>query len=166
MIIRPEMSGDESEIFELTQQAFKPMPFSSGSEAPIINQLRKDGDLTVSLVAVKDNQIIGHITFSPITIDGESAGWLGLGPVSVLPSFQKQGIGGQLINQGLCIIKQHKAIGCALIGYPSYYSRFGFLSDGNLKYGDTPLPIMQWLSFGNEKAKGVLTFAPAFEADQ
>lgn len=141
------------------------MPYSDGSEGPIINRLRKDGDLTLSLVALQDNTIIGHIAFSPITINGVSARWYGLGPVSVKPDLQKTGIGSQLINQGLSILKKHGATGCALIGNPAYYKRFGFQSDGNLKYGETPLPIVQWLSFGAEKANGVLKYAPAFERD-
>lgn len=159
------MSGDEAAIYALTQSAFKAMPFSNGSEGPIIDQLRKDGDLTVSLVAIEDAQIIGHITFSPVTINKLKAQWFGLGPVAVMPNFQRKGVGTLLINEGLNIIKQAGATGCALIGDPNYYKRFGFRSDGNLHYGDTPLQIVQWLSFGEEKAKGTLSFAPAFERD-
>ena len=165
MIIRPEQSGDENAIHNLTLQAFEPMPFSNGSEAPIVDQLREGGDLVVSLVAVQDNEIIGHITFSPVTINGVNGGWYGLGPVSVRPQFQKQGVGGQLIKEGLSKIKYIGATGCALIGNPSYYERFGFQSDGNLKYAEVPLPIVQWLSFGEEKANGILKFASAFEQD-
>ena len=139
------------------------MPYSNGSEAPIIDQLRNDRDLTLSLVAEHENQIIGHIAFSPVTINGDNRGWFGLGPVSVDPGFQKQGVGSQLINMGLSKIKQKGTPGCVLIGNPAYYHRFGFQSDGNLIYGEVPLPIVQWLSFGNETPNGVLKYASAFE---
>lgn len=138
------------------------MPFSNGTEAPIIDQLRNDGDLTLSLVAEQETQIIGHIVFSPVTINNENQGWFGLGPVSVDPEFQKQGVGSQLIKAGLSQIKNMGALGCVLIGDPGYYHRFGFQSDGNLIYGDVPLPIVQWLSFGMEKPKGILKYASAF----
>lgn len=159
------MSGDEAAIYTLTQRAFKTMPFSNGSEGPIVNQLRKDGDLTLSLVAVQDSEIIGHVAFSPIRINHKSAGWFGLGPVSVMPDLQRQGVGSRLITEGLFKIKLEGAVGCALIGNPNYYKRFGFRSNGNLKYGETPAPFVQWLSFGEETAKGVLSFAPAFDRD-
>ena len=164
MIVRQEKREDIIEIHELTKEAFKPMPYKNGSEAPIIDQLRIDGDLTVSLVAVHEDQIFGHIAFSPVTLNGNS-GWFGLGPVSVHPSRQKQGIGSQLINEGLKRIEQQGALGCVLIGNPAYYERFGFQSDGNLEYHDTPLPYVQWLSFGERKANGLLKYAPAFEQD-
>ena len=166
MIIKPENHEDRNAIYALTQRAFKSMPFSNGSEAPIIDQLRKDGDLALSLVAIQEQQILAHIAFSEITLNGINAGWFGLGPVSVIPSRQKQGIGSQLINEGLSRIKQQGALGCVLIGNPSYYERFGFQSDGKLEYHDTPLPFVQWLSFGEEKASGVVNFAPAFEREQ
>ena len=162
MIVRQEKREDIIAIHELTKEAFKPMPYSNGSEAPIVDQLRKDADLTVSLVAEHENQILGHIAFSPVTLNGNT-GWFGLGPVSVHPSRQKQGVGSQLINEGLKKIKQQGALGCVLIGNPAYYERFGFQSDGNLEYHDTPLAYVQWLSFGKEKASGVLKYAPAFE---
>ena len=165
MTIRPENPEDRIAIYTLTQKAFKPVPFSNGSEAPIVDQLRKDGDLALSLVAVQEQQILGHIAFSAVALNGINAGWFGLGPVSVLPSRQKQGIGSRLINEGLMRIKQQGALGCVLIGNPTYYERFGFQSDGKLEYHDTPLPFVQWLSFCEEKANGVVNFAPAFERE-
>jgi putative acetyltransferase len=163
MNIRSEQSGDELAIHELTLKAFEPMSFSDGTEAPIIDQLRKDGDLTISLVATKGREIVGHIAFSPVTIGGEHGGWYGLGPVSVRPDRQKSGIGSCLINEGLLHLKELGAVGCVLIGNPDFYSRFGFRSDGNLIYDEVPAQYVQWLSFGTHSATGVLKFAPAFE---
>ena len=161
--IRAERQNDIKAIHELTLKAFAPMPFSNGSEAPIIDQLRNDGDLVVSRVAERNNQIIGHIAFSPVTINNENRGWYGLGPVAVDPEFQKKGVGRKLINAGLSRIKQMDAMGCVLIGDPGYYHRFGFQSDGRLIYGDIPSPFVQWLSFGAQKPSGILKYASAFE---
>lgn len=161
--IRFEKDGDEQAIHRLTVRAFEPMSFSDGTEAAIIDQLRKDGDLTVSLVAVERNQIVGHIAFSPVTIGGRHGGWYGLGPVSVRPDLQKKGIGSKLIREGLAQLKDRGAAGCALIGSPEYYSRFGFKSDGSLTYQDVSSRYVQWLSFGSSSASGLLNFAHAFE---
>ena len=163
MNIRSERGGDEPAIHELTLKAFEPMPYSDGSEAPIADQLRKDGDLTISLVATNETGIIGHLAFSPVAIGGEHGGWYGLGPVSVHPDFQKLGIGSKLINEGLLQLEALKAVGCVLVGNPDFYRRFGFRSDGNLTYADVPHQYIQWLSFGSHSARGVLKLAPAFE---
>ncbi len=89
MIIRKETIEDIASIRELTKRAFEPMPYSNGTEPIIIEALRQDGELTLSLVAEDHGVIVGQITFSPVTIDGEHDGWFGLGPVSVEP--EKQG---------------------------------------------------------------------------
>ena len=89
MDIRPEIHTDIDAIYQLTQTAFAPMPYSDGDEGACINKLRADGDLTVSLVAVEAEAIVGHVAFSPVTIAGVSDNWFGLGPVSVAPKKQK-----------------------------------------------------------------------------
>lgn len=118
MKIRGERPADDLAIHELTRVAFEPMPFSSGTEAPIIRALRASGDLTLSLVAEDDGVIVGHIAFSPVTIDGVHAGWFGLGPISVSADRQRQGIGKALIARGLELLRQQGAAGVALIGNP------------------------------------------------
>lgn len=139
------------------------MPFSNGSEALIIDQLRKDGDLTISLVVEMDNHIVGHIAFSPVTINNMHNAWYGLGPISVRPELQRTGLGTKLVNAGLSQLKTISAAGCALIGDPAYYYRFGFQSDGKLHYAGVPDPNVQWLSFSSKPASGLLKFASAFE---
>lgn len=162
IIIRSEQPGDEQIIHDLTVAAFEIMPFSNGSEAPIITALRNDGDLTVSLVAVGGGDIVGHVAFSPVTIGVESNGWYGLGPVSVWPDKQRQGIGSALIEEGLSILKANGSKGCVLIGDPAYYGRFGFKSDGNLSYRELPARYVQSLPFQSEPATGEVKFSPAF----
>lgn len=163
MQIRPETSADSDAIYTLTQRAFAPMPYSDGNEGDCINKLRADGDLTVSLVAEIDGEIVGHIAFSPVTIAGVSDNWFGLGPVSAAPEKQKSGIGSALINRGLEVIKDLGAKGCVLIGDPNYYCRFGFVGDGGISYHDLPKEVVQWLSFSGEKPSGVLKYSPGLE---
>lgn len=163
LTIRREQAGDEADIRTLTQAAFLPMPYSDGTEAPIIDDLRREGNLTLSLVAILAQEIVGHVAFSPVTIDGRQEHWLGLGPVSVRPDLQRRGIGVALITEGLSIVRSQGATGCVLIGDPGYYRRFGFRSDGRLTYRDVPAPFVQALPFQNAKAVGTLAFGPAFE---
>ncbi|MDG1531714.1 MAG: N-acetyltransferase [Paracoccaceae bacterium] len=160
--IRLERTGDEKEIFDLTAVAFEPMAYSDGTEPQVVNDLRADGDLTLSIVAVKNGKIVGHVAFSPIAISDNDINWFGLGPISVLPELQRTGIGSAIIYKGLSLLKEKGAAGCALIGDPNYYGRFGFIGDGRLKYQQLPDALVQGLSFNDFYPEGVLTFRPAF----
>ncbi len=160
--IRPEREGDEDAIYDLTAQAFETMPFSSGSEPAIIHALRASGDLALSLIAEQDGRIVGHVAFSPVTIDGVFDGWFGLGPISVLPEVQRQGIGKRLIREGLDQLKGRHAKGCALIGAPEVYRGSGFTNDGSLVYEGVDANYVQWIAFAGERPSGHLGFAPAF----
>jgi putative acetyltransferase len=164
IVIRPERPGDEQVIHDLTVAAFAPMSYSDGTEAPIIAKLREDDDLTLSLVAVDDTGIIGHVAFSPVAFGVEAGGgWFGLGPISVRPDCQRQGIGSALVNEGLAMLRARGARGCVLIGDPRYYGRFGFRSHGRLRYQDVPAEYVQFLSFDGTTPSGDVIFAPAFE---
>ena len=163
MRIRPEEPGDEDAIHELTLAAFAPMPFSDGSEAPIVRALRASGDLTLSLVVVEDDAIIAHVAFSPVTIDGSTDGWFGLGPVSVAPDRQRRGIGSDLIGIGLQRLRAAGASGCALIGNPAVYRGMGFESDGRLTHRSLETALVQRIVFRGPAPRGELRFAPAFE---
>jgi putative acetyltransferase len=140
------------------------MPYSSGTEGPIIDALRKDGDLALSLVAVEGDGIVGHIAFSPVAIEGVQDGWFGLGPISVVPHMQRRGIGKALIAAGLDVLRRRGARGCALVGDPAYYSRVGFVSNGALRYDDIDPKYVQFLVFQGAEPCGSLTFAPGFAA--
>lgn len=162
MLIRHETPADFDAIHELTSIAFKPMAFSDGTEADIIRTLRADGDLAISLVAEENGEIIGHVAFSPITIDGSHGGWFGLGPIAVKPERQRQGIGRVLIAEGLRLLDEQDASGCALIGNPHIYSRAGFGRDGQLKYQDLDTKFVQRIVLRGAAPSGMLGFAPAF----
>ncbi|MEP4198044.1 MAG: N-acetyltransferase [Aliishimia sp.] len=160
--IRPEEREDQQAIYTVTEAAFEGKPYADGTEAPIIDELRKDGDLTISLVASVAGKIVGHAAFSPALIGNASSNWYGLGPVSVAPDLQKQGIGQALIKEGLAMLLKQSAAGCLLIGDPNYYSRFGFRGDCGLSYEDLTPSLVQALAFGSSLPSGEVRFAPAF----
>ncbi|MEO5756846.1 MAG: N-acetyltransferase [Mesorhizobium sp.] len=162
MFIRHEEPRDYKSIHELTSRAFARMSFGDGTEAPLIDLLRDSGDLTISLVAEFHGQVAGHVAFSPVTIDDKRDGWFGLGPISVEPERQRQGIGRALVKAGLKLLEEDGARGCALIGNPAIYSRFGFSSNGQLTYGKIDPREVQWIVFSGDPPVGVLNFAPAF----
>ncbi|WP_318509875.1 GNAT family N-acetyltransferase [Photobacterium leiognathi] len=130
MIIRAEKDSDITAIETLTYNAFKDHPHHEPGAEPtehlIVNRLRDANALTLSLVAEVNNQVVGHIAFSPVLINDEATNWYGLAPVSVLPEHQNKGIGKALINQGLAQLKERGAEGFVLLGEPEYYGRFGF----------------------------------------
>lgn len=164
MHIRPERPGDIDAIRDLTAAAFKDMIHSSRTEAAIVDALRNAGALTISLVAVQESDVVGHVAFSPVTINGESKGWYGLGPVSVRPDQQRKGIGQSLIRTGLEHLQQMGARGCVVLGEPSYYSRFGFTGDPDLRYGDVPSEYFQCLTFTGTVPRGEVAYHPGFNA--
>ena len=126
MIIRRETAADIAAIGEVTIAAFDTLAISNHTEQFIIRALRAADVLTLSLVAEVDGRVVGHVAFSPVTISDGTQNWYGLGPVSVLPEHQRQGIGTALIREGLSMLKGLGAQGCCLVGDPAYYSRFGF----------------------------------------
>ena len=163
--IRPERPGDEAAIRALTAAAFHEHPHSDGSEPGIIDALRAAGDLTLSLVAVNmDQAVIGHVAFSPVTISDGATGWYGLGPVSVMPTLQRTGIGTMLIRQGLSDLRTGGARGCVLLGDPAYYCRFGFAHDPALTYPGGPAEFFQRLVFEGRQPSGLVCYSPAFGA--
>jgi putative acetyltransferase len=121
--IRPETNTDTGAITEVTIAAFKTLEVSNHTEQFIIGALRDAGALTVSLVADVDGRVVGHIAYSPVTISGGTKGWYGLGPLSVLPEYQRKGIGQSLIREGISRLKNLNAEGCCLVGHPDYYKK-------------------------------------------
>ena len=160
--IRPERAGDEQVIYELTEAAFRDMPFSDGDEQDLVDRLRADGDLTLSLVAEDADRIVGHIAFSPVTISDGTSDWYGLGPVSVLPELQRGGIGGKLIQRGIADMRAIGARGIVLLGSTEYYPRFGFEHDPQLAYPGPPPEYFQRLVLEGEAPSGTVSYAPAF----
>lgn len=164
MLIRPETEADHDAIYALTRDAFAPMSFSDGSEPSIVNQLREDGDLTLSLVAEQD-EIIGHVAFSPARIGGAEGVWYGLGPISVRADQQKQGVGTKLAHTGLDILRKMGAAGCVLTGNPDVYTPMGFSNDHALTYSGLNHRYILFISFNGAAPKGEINFAEALEEE-
>jgi len=133
--IRPEHPDDIAAIRAVNNSAF-----GQKAEAIIVDSIRTSCPDNVSLVAVDDGQVIGHIFFSPVTISSEHGvnHGMGLGPMSVLPDRQRQGIGSLLVHTGIEIIRERKSPFIIVLGHPQYYPRFGFVPA--LQYGLLP----QW----------------------
>ena len=124
LTIRPEKPEDRDAIYSVNEQAF-----GQDNESKLIDTLRNHGALTISLVAIQDNEIIGHIAFSPVIIESEGSSFkaLSLAPMAVLPEYQRKGIGSQLVRAGIeeCRRLGHDIL--VLVGHPEYYPRFGFV---------------------------------------
>jgi putative acetyltransferase len=164
MIIRNEKPSDIAAISEVTIAAFRTLAISHHTEQFIINALRADNALTISLVAEIDGRVIGHVAFSPVTISDGSPNWHGLGPVSVLPEYQKQGIGKSLIHKGLSLLKDLESQGCALVGDPNYYKRFGFKNIPDLLHEGIPQEFFLALPFDETIPRGTVEFHKGFWA--
>jgi putative acetyltransferase len=109
--------------------------------------------------------VIGHVAFSPATISDGTPNWYGLGPVSVLPIYQRQGIGTALIQAGLSRLRDINAGGCCVVGHPDYYRKFGFENAPALVYEGVPPEVFFALSFDGHIPQGRVLFHEGFKAD-
>ncbi len=164
MIIRREKDSDIEAITDVTIAAFRGLAVSQQTEQFIITALRTAGALTVSLVVEVDGRVVGHIAFSPVTISDGSDGWYGGGPLSVLPAYQKKGIGKALVREGLSMLKSLGGKGCALVGDPEYYKRFGFRNLPALVHEGVPPAVFLALPFGEPVPQGTVVFHEGFSA--
>ena len=123
MLIRPERPEDTVAIHEINTLAF-----GQPEEAQIVDELRRSCDDLVSLVAVDGEEVIGHILFSPATIEGTGGliHGMGLAPMAVLPGRQREGVGSALVERGLAILRERRCPFVVVLGHPEYYPRFGF----------------------------------------
>ncbi len=121
--LREEQSGDAAAIRKVHEQAFGHL-----QEADIVDKLRRNCSDLLSLVAVTENQTVGHILFSPIEIKGKetTVQGMGLAPMAVLPEFQRQGIGAGMVREGITKLKRQGCPFVIVLGHAEYYPRFGF----------------------------------------
>lgn len=124
VVIRRERPGDREDIFRIHTEAFE-----QEFEARLVNVLREEDELKISLVAEVGGRIVGHIGFSEVTINSEVGGGnaIGLAPLAVLPDYQRQGIGSQLVREGLALAARIGYSIAVVLGHPAFYPRFGFL---------------------------------------
>jgi putative acetyltransferase len=158
--IRNEEADDIVQVREIVRAAFP-----TDAESRLVDALRVNNKATISLVAVHGNEVVGHILFSPVSTSPPSAAkGLGLAPVAVRPNMQSQGIGSQLIREGLRRCKELGYDYCVVLGGPKYYQRFGFEKasrfDIRNEYGvDDEFMVIR---FSDRQVAGVAQYAPEF----
>ncbi|MFB9221988.1 GNAT family N-acetyltransferase [Paracoccus cavernae] len=162
MKLRREIPADIREIRTLTDAAFADAPHSSGTEGAIIDALRAEQQLALSLVAVDAGRLVGHIAFSPVTISDGAAGWYGLGPMAVRPGDQGRGIGSALVTEGLRHLVRIGAHGCVVLGDPAFYGKFGFAPVPALRFDGAPAEYFMARSFVPSLPEGEVCYHKAF----
>jgi len=122
-VIRREQPQDIPEIRQVNRLAF-----GQEQEASIVDKLRENCNSVLSLVALTDGKVVGHILFSPAVIEGQHGRLVGTGlaPMAVLPEYQRKGIGTELIQTAIARIKRGRCPYIIVIGHPEYYTRFDF----------------------------------------
>lgn len=167
MIIRPETIDDKEAVRSVNEQAF-----GRAAEADLVESLHAAHKVVLSLVAVQEGQIVGHILFCPVAIQAKTESYdaIGLGPMAVLPQFQRQGIGSALVRSGLEALRQQNHPLVIVLGHPEFYPRFGFLPASASGIGcpfDAPDEafLLAELSPGAAAGKsGTVVYPPEFNA--
>jgi len=166
--IQPEKREYDTAIHEINVLAF-----GREDEARLVENLRKSPDFIpeLSLVAVKDKMVVGHILFSRIAIQTKTGSLspMSLAPMAVHPEFQKQGIGSKLVRQGLerCRNLGYKVV--IVVGHPNYYPRFGFTSarakglEAPFLVPDEAFMVIEIAPGALNGISGMVIYPPAFE---
>jgi len=165
MNIRKEIDSDKEKIWKVNVESFE-----TEAEANLVNALRDSKILFISLIAEEDEEIVGHILFTPVELIGDDSGLklMGLAPMAVLPGFQKKGIGSQLVKTGKekCSTQGYDAI--IVLGHPDYYPKFGFIP--SVKYGikseydvpDEAFMVLELKEGSLKDKKGVIKYHSTF----
>ena len=162
--IRMEKEADFEVITTITEAAFANVPISRHTEQFIIVALRKAGAMTLSLVAELNGEVVGHIAASPVAFADGAEQWYGIGPLSVVPKLQRSGIGSALMKECMILLEAAGARGCALVGDPNYYIRFGYTSHPEITYEGVPQENVLVKSFCDDYPTGQVSFHPSFLA--
>lgn len=166
LTIRPESSADRAAVYGVTKRAFATLPQAGGDEQDLVDRLRERGELALSLVAeLPDMGVVGHIGFSPVTIDGADCGWLQLAPVSVEPELHHRGIGSALIEAGVAQLQANGVRGIGVVGNPAYYERFGFRILEGLGPTGPEAAYFRAMVLAGAAPHGIIHYASAFGGD-
>ncbi|WP_329055510.1 N-acetyltransferase [Amycolatopsis sp. NBC_01488] len=169
MLIRRETPADRTAIHAIHRDDFRREPGVTPVEAPLVDELRADGDLldALSLVAVRDGEVVGHVCCSRARVGEDTTSAVGLGPLGVLPGHQATGVGSALVH---AVLGAADALGYGLVvllGNPAYYARFGFVTASTLSIA---APDPAWgknfqartLTGYQPTQAGAFEYAPAF----
>ncbi|MBL8582968.1 MAG: N-acetyltransferase [Rhizobiaceae bacterium] len=160
MLIRNETVADISAIRSLVTEAMRLLPQATGTEASIVEALRAGRALSLSLVAEEEGAVVGYLAASPARVD-DQGGWGLIGPLAVLPSRHREGIGAALMTEALRRLRE-TGRGAALVGNPAYYGRFGFRAFHDLRVAGCPPEVVLALPFDGVAPAGELIHHPAF----
>lgn len=167
LILRPELSNDFGDITLLHNKVF-----GQAAEGRLVEVLRRNPHFIkgLSLVAVLNGKLVGHILFFPVLIKGEGTVFrsLALAPMSVLPEYQRKGIGSAMVNLGIEEARADGFDSVIVLGHRDYYPRFGCLPAS--RFGITPpfdVPdevffAMELHPGGLQGVKGVVEYPPEF----
>lgn len=165
VVIRRERPADADGVRRVNEEAF-----GRQGEADLVEALHRQGDVTLSLVAEVNEKIVGHILFSPVRVVSEEGEWsaVALGPMGVLPPYQRDGIGSQLVRAGLAGCQQAGEGVVFVLGHPDYYPRFGFepsRSHGIRSEFDVPAEVFMVVELEEAALAGrdgVVHYSPVF----
>ena len=163
LVIRNENASEADEMGHLITAAFDGKPYAGGNEAELVVSLRECGALSLSYVAILEDELVGQIAFSPAQAEDGTPDWYALAPVAVLPAHQGQGIGSRLIKEGLATLRERGAGGCILTGNPVFYERFGFSLCPDNSPGEEHTPFFQVKVLSGSRPKGPIRFHEAFD---
>ena len=164
LVLRDEEASDIAAIRKVHEEAF-----NTNEEADLVDLLRSRGKATISIVAEENGYILGHILFSPVSIEPTHPGWsaMGLAPVAVIPEKQRQGIGKSLIEAGLNRCKEIGSTVIVVLGDPGYYMKFGFSPAsecglGNEYQAGDEFMVLELLPGALKSISGTVRYAPEF----
>jgi len=162
--VRKDTPDDYPAIREVHRRAFGGL-----AEATLVDMLRGAKKVVVSLVAVHQERVVGHILFSPVTVADAPEGLraVGLAPMSVLPEFQNRGIGSQLVHEGLETCRRQGEAVVVVLGHAAYYPRFGFVKatecglDNEYRAVDSFM-VLELQKGALQRMRGLVKYAPEF----
>ena len=167
MKIREEQPSDVEKIWEVNSDAFE-----TDAEANLVNALRNSGCTYISLVAEIENNVVGHILFTPVELIGNvnKLNIMGLAPMAVSTSYQNKGIGSKLVKAGLEQCRSQGYAAVVVLGHPNYYPKFGFVP--SVKYGikseyevpDEVFMILELIPGSLKNHEGVIKYHEAFNS--
>lgn len=164
--VRAERPGDAAAV-----RAVETAAFGRAEEADLVDALRVSGAAYRSWVAAADGDLVGHVAFTPVRIEGSGVEGMGLGPVAVVPARQRAGIGSRLIHHAMAALRAEGCAYVALVGHPTYYPRFGFVP--GVRFGlaapwpgipDDVFLVRAFDPSALPRGGGVVRFHPAFDA--
>jgi len=160
LVIREAKPDDHDGIAALVEAAF-----GQPDEARLVERLRKDGDLVLDLVATNETELVGHVAFSRLRIEGEDGRFdaVALAPMAVMPDRQRSGVGISLIENAHHMLQEHGEALSVVLGEPAYYGRFSYTHDraGGFE-SDYQGEALQALAWGTAPRSGRLIYPTAF----